>query len=66
MFLTDGVPSDDKTNIMQTIKNGNAHLDNKVIIMTYGMMVNKKILQDIANQDGNSYGVSRTSGVTVS
>lgn len=66
MFLTDGEPSDDKTNIMQTIKNRNAELRNKVIIMTYGMLVNKKILMDIANQDGTSYGVSMSSGVTVS
>ena len=68
MFLTDGAPSDDKANIMQTIKNRNLELHNKVIIMTYGMMLNKKILQDIANQDGTSYGVYKdtSSGITVS
>ena len=66
LFLTDGVPSDDKRSIMQTIKDRNAELNNKVIIMSYGMMFNKKILLDIANQDGTSYGVSMSSGVTVS
>ena len=66
LSLTDGVPSDDKTSIMQTIKDRNAELNNKVIIMSYGIMINKKILLDIANQDGTSYGVSMSSGVTVS
>ena len=66
MFLTDGSPSDDKGNIMQTIKDGNAELHNKVVIMTYGMLFDKKILLDIANQDGTSYGVSKAQGVTVS
>ncbi|KAJ7382932.1 hypothetical protein OS493_031707 [Desmophyllum pertusum] len=64
IFLTDGTPSDDKTNIMQTIKDRNAELHNKVIIMTYGILVNKNILLDIANQDGTSYGVSMSPGVT--
>lgn len=66
MFLTDGSPSDDKGNIMQTIKDRNAELHNKVVIMTYGMLVDKKILLDIANQDGTSYGVSKAQSVTVS
>ncbi|KAL9960894.1 hypothetical protein ACROYT_G034402 [Oculina patagonica] len=64
MFLTDGAPSDDKTSIMQTIKDKNAELHNKVVIMTYGMLVNDKILLDIAIQDGTSYGVSKSHGVT--
>lgn len=66
MFLTDGTPSDDKASIMQTIKDKNEELHNKVVIMTYGMLVNHKILLDIANQDGTSYGVSKSSGVIVS
>ena len=66
MFLTDGAPSDDKGSIMQTIKDKNAELHNKVVIMTYGMLVNEMILFDIANQDGTSYGVSKSHGVTVS
>ncbi|PFX25481.1 VWFA and cache domain-containing protein 1 [Stylophora pistillata] len=59
-FLTDGLPSDDKANIMRTIKESNAELHNKVVIMTYGMLFAKKILLDIANQDGTSYGVDKT------
>ena len=54
---------------MQIIKNKNAELNNAVIIMTFGMLVNeetKKILQDIAEQDGNAYGVSKTPDITVS
>ena len=66
MFFTDGTPSDDKVNIMQTIKDRNAELHNKVVIMTYGMLVYTKILLDIANQDGTSYGVDKTQSVTVS
>ena len=51
---------------MQTIQTENAELDNKVVIMTYGMEQDLQILRDIANQDGGRYGVSQTSDVTVS
>ena len=66
IFLTDGKPTDEPTEIMQTIQTENAELDNKVVIMTYGMEQDLQILRDIANQDGGRYGVSQTSDVTVS
>ena len=66
LFLTDGKPNDDKSSIMKIIKDENAQLNNKVIIMTYGMLVNAQILLDIANQDGTSYGISKAPFVTVS
>ena len=34
--------------------------------MTYGMLTNLQILDDIAKQDGSSYGVSKAPDVTVS
>jgi len=51
---------------MQTIKTKNAELNNTVVIMTYGMLKNLQILQDIAKQDGSNYGVSKAPDVTVS
>ena len=51
---------------MQTIKTKNAELNNAVVIMTYGMLQDLQILQDIAKQDGSNYGVSKASDVTVS
>lgn len=66
LFLTDGQPSDDKSLIMNIIKDKNAELNNSVIIMTYGMLVNAQILLDIANQDGTSYGVPKAPFVIVS
>ena len=51
---------------MQTIQTENAELDNKVVIMTYGMEQDLQILRDIANQDGGRYGVLQASDVTVS
>lgn len=69
IFLTDGKPNDGPGSIMQIIKNKNAELNNTVIIMTFGMQVDEKtkqILQDIAKQDGNAYGVSKTPDITVS
>ena len=66
IFLTDGKPTDEPTEIMQTIQTENAELDNKVVIMTYGMEQDLQILRDIANQDGGRYGISQTSDVTVS
>ena len=46
---------------MQTIQTENAELDNKVVIMTYGMEQDLQILRDIANQDGGRYGVLQAS-----
>ena len=66
IFLTDGKPTDEPTEIMQTIQTENAELNNKVVIMTYGMEQDLQILRDIANQDGGRYGVSQASDVTVS
>ncbi len=66
IFLTDGEPTDDKKTIMQTIKTKNAELNNTVVIMTYGMLQNLQILEDIAKQDGTRYGVPKASDVTVS
>ena len=51
---------------METIKTKNAELNNAVVIMTYGMLTNLQILDDIAKQDGSSYGVSKAPDVTVS
>lgn len=36
MFLTDGKPSDTDTSIMQTLREENAKLGNKVMMFTYG------------------------------
>ena len=66
IFLTDGEPNDAASDIMQTIKTKNAELNNAVVIMTYGMLKNLLILQDIAKQDGSNYGVSKAPDVTVS
>lgn len=66
IFLTDGEPNDAASDIMQTIKTKNAELNNAVVIMTYGMLKNLQILQDIAKQDGSNYGVSKAPDVTVS
>ena len=66
IFLTDGKPTDGAGSIMQIIKNKNAELNNTAIIMTFGMLVNVQILQDIANQDGSAYGVPKTPDITVS
>ena len=66
IFLTDGEPNDAASVIMQTIKTKNAELNNAVVIMTYGMLKNLQILQDIAYQDGSNYGVSKAPDVTVS
>jgi len=51
---------------MKTIKTKNAELNNTVVIMTYGMLMNLQILEDIAKQDGSNYGVSKAPDVTVS
>ena len=66
IFLTDGEPNDAASDIMQTIKTKNAELNNAVVIMTYGMLKNLQILQDIAKQDGSNYGVTKAPDVTVS
>ena len=52
---------------MQTIKAKNAELNNEVVILTYGMLMEGKdlqILKDIAKQEGQ--GVTRPPDVTVS
>ena len=67
MFLTDGLPTDSITLIMQNIKTKNAELNNEVVILTYGMLMKEKdlqILKDIAKQEGQ--GVTRAPNVTVS
>ena len=66
IFLTDGQPNDAASDIMQTIKTKNAELNNAVVIMTYGMLMDLQILRDIAKQDGSNYGVSKAPDVTVS
>lgn len=66
IFLTDGEPNDAERDIMETIKTKNTELNNAVVIMTYGMLTNLQILDDIARQDGSSYGVSQAPDVTVS
>ena len=53
LFLTDGQPQDDKKTILQTIKTKNSELQNSVVILTYGMLQNLPILQDIARQGGH-------------
>ena len=66
IFLTDGEPTDEPTEIMQTIQTKNAELNNKVVIMTYGME------QDLSNPSRYClsrrwrYGVSQATDVTVS
>ncbi len=37
LFLTDGVPSDSTTTIMNTLSIKNALMNNTVIMMTYGL-----------------------------
>ena len=66
IFLTDGQPNDAASAIIQTIKTKNAELNNAVVIMTYGMLMDLQILRDIAKQDGSNYGVSKAPDVTVS
>ena len=53
LFLTDGEPTDSHSLYMEAIKTGNAKLDNKTTIITFGMGsgVNASILRTIANQD---------------
>lgn len=53
LFLTDGYPSDSSGTFMAAIKDGNAKLDNKVIIITFGLGSNvpDSTLRNIANQD---------------
>ena len=63
LFLTDGQPQDDKKTILQTIKTKNSELQNSVVILTYGMLQNLPILQDIARQGG--HGVIPASDVIV-
>ncbi|KAL9960914.1 hypothetical protein ACROYT_G034422 [Oculina patagonica] len=64
LFLTDGQPADSAKPIMETIKTKNAELNNAVVIMTYGMLQNLQILQDIAKQDGTPYGLPKAPDVT--
>ncbi|KAK2553968.1 VWFA and cache domain-containing protein 1 [Acropora cervicornis] len=52
LFLTDGQPQDDEKTILQTINIKNGELQNSVVILTYGMLQNLPILQDIARQRG--------------
>ena len=66
IFLTDGVPNDAANIIMETIKTKNAELNNAVVILTYGMQQDLKILRDIAEQDGTDYSVPKAADVTVS
>ena len=53
LFLTDGLPIDSSGIFMTAIKNGNARLDNKVVIITFGLGSNvpDSTLRDIAKQD---------------
>lgn len=53
LFLTDGQPQDDEKTILQTINIKNGELQNSVVILTYGMLQNLPILQDIARQRGH-------------
>ena len=53
LFLTDGKPQDDEKTILQTINIKNRELQNSVVILTYGMLQNLPILQDIARQGGH-------------
>ena len=66
IFLTDGEPNDAAKLIMETIKTKNAELNNSVVIMTFGMQQDLRILRDIAEQDGAEYGVPKAPDVTVS
>ena len=63
LFLTDGQPTDPKANIMRDIVNYNKLLDNKVIIMTYGIGEgNFEFLDNMAKQDGFGYKWDATAG----
>lgn len=59
LFLTDGAPSDEKTElIFETIRDRNFELNNSVIILTYGFgNADQAILEDIAKQNTAKYGV---------
>ena len=63
LFLTDGQPQDDEKTILQTINIKNGELQNSVVILTYGMLQNLPILQDIARQRG--HGVTPAQDVIV-
>ena len=64
LFVTDGEPIDNKKTIIQTIKTKNAELNNSVVILTYGLLQNLPILQEMAEQQGQ--GVTRAPDATVS
>ena len=66
LFLTDGLPNDSKSTIIQTIQTKNAELNNEVVIMTYGMFSNLTILLNIANQELINPSLPRAPDVKVS
>jgi len=65
LFLTDGAPSDEKTElIFETIRDRNFELNNSVIILTYGFgKADQAILEDIAKQNTAKYGVPANTSV---
>lgn len=65
LFLTDGAPSDEKTElIFETIRDRNFELNNSVIILTYGFgNADQAILEDIAKQNTAKYGVPANTSV---
>ena len=64
LFLTDGDPSDSKTDLFKIIRDRNLGLNNSVIILTYGFdRKYQEILIDIANQNTTKYGVPANTSV---
>ena len=64
LFLTDGDPTDSRTNLFKVIRNRNLELNNSVIILTYGFdRAYEEILIDIANQNTSKYGIPANTSV---
>ena len=64
LFLTDGNPTDSKTDLFRIIRDRNLELNNSVIILTYGFdRAYQEILIDIANQNTTKYGVPANTSV---
>ena len=64
LFLTDGNPTDSKTDLFRIIRDRKFELNNSVIILTYGFdRAYQEILIDIANQNTTKYGVPANTSV---
>ncbi|XP_039260646.2 VWFA and cache domain-containing protein 1-like [Styela clava] len=63
LFMSDGEPNDNKTDIFWTIYNRNAKFHHSIVIMTYafGAQAPGEVLEKMSRQDGTDYGVPRAS-----